>query len=95
LYVSDGLSRKPGEALFYAWENKFIDFARQLGVSNIAFEASELDATPLFERFVDHSNANQVTRPGPRRVRPSIPRSVDSIPARCRPQGEVALGPQH
>jgi len=61
LYVSDGLSRKPGEALFYAWENKFIDFARQLGVSNIAFEASELDATPLFERFVDHSNANQVT----------------------------------
>ena len=61
LYVSDGMSLKPGEELYYAWENKFFDYARNLGVNSIALEASELDATPLFERLVDHSNANQVT----------------------------------
>ena len=61
LYVSDGMALKPGEELFYAWENKFFDYARDLGVANIALEASELDASALFEQLVDHSNSNQVT----------------------------------
>jgi len=61
LYVSDGMSLKPGEELFYAWENKFFDFARDLGVANVALEANELDASNLFEELVDHSNSNQVT----------------------------------
>ena len=60
LYVSGGLTRNPGEALFYAWENKFGNYARGLGV-NVTAEARALNTTPELLRLSRHANANRVT----------------------------------
>ncbi len=60
LYVSGGLARNPGEAMYYAWENKFADYARGIGI-NIPLHARELDTTPLIRDAIRHANANRVT----------------------------------
>ena len=60
LYVSGGLARNPGEALYYAWENKFSSFARELGV-NVTQESRRFDITPELNRLIRHANANRVT----------------------------------
>ena len=60
LYVSGGLARNPGEAMYYAWENKFSDYTRQIGV-NVPMLSRELDTTPLIKDVIRHANANRVT----------------------------------
>ena len=60
LYVSGGLSRNPGEAMYYAWENKFAAFTNTLGV-NVSQRARELDTTPDLLELIRHANANRVT----------------------------------
>ncbi len=60
LYVSGGLARNPGEALYYAWENKFQSYARGLGV-NVTQDSRRLDITPELNRLIRHANANRVT----------------------------------
>ncbi len=60
LYISGGLPRNPGEALFYAWENKFSDYTRGLGV-NVTQESRKFDTTPELNRLIRHANANRVT----------------------------------
>ena len=60
LYVSGGLARNPGEALYQAWDNKFAGFARELGV-NVSQLAREQDTTPILLDLIQHANANRVT----------------------------------
>ncbi len=60
LYVSGGLARNPGEALYRAWENKFAGFSRQLGV-NVSQLARDQDTTPILTDLIQHANANRVT----------------------------------
>lgn len=60
LYVSGGLPRNPGEALYYAWDNKFGTYARGLGV-NVTQEARRFDTTPELNSLIRHANANRVT----------------------------------
>ena len=60
LYVSGGLSRNPGEAMYLAWENKFSEFARTLGV-NVSSRARELDTTPEINKLIRFANSNRVT----------------------------------
>ena len=61
LYLSDGLSMKPGEELFYAWENRFSEFARDLGIGSMSAEATELRTDEYFEDLVAVANASEVT----------------------------------
>ena len=64
IYVSDGLSVRPGEALFQAYETKAMEVGGDsLGGAGgaVLFEAQEFDATGLFEDLGRHANANQVT----------------------------------
>ena len=61
LYVAGGLPRNPGEALFYAWENKFGGaVAAALGV-NVTQESRRYDTTPELNRLIRDANANRVT----------------------------------
>ena len=60
LYVSGGLPRNPGEALYYAWDNKFGAYAAGLGVS-VTQRARELDTGPELLALSRHANANRVT----------------------------------
>jgi VWFA-related protein len=60
LYVSGGLPRNPGEALFYAWDNKFGAYARGLGV-NVTQQSRQFDTTNELNNLIRHANANRVT----------------------------------
>lgn len=63
LYVGGGLSVRPGEALYQAWQNKFgsIGPARGLDMRSSSFEGRREDLTRAFEDLVEHANANRVT----------------------------------
>ena len=56
VYVSDGLSLRPGEALYQAFDNKT---GGQFG--NLGTEAREYDATQLLEELAKVANASRVT----------------------------------
>ncbi len=60
LYVSDGLSMRPGKVMFDSFESKFAGFARELNLGSPYFEGN-LDATDSFRQLVAHANANRVT----------------------------------
>ena len=60
LYVSGGLARHAGEAMFYAWANKFEGFSPYIGV-NVTQRARELDTTAELKELIRHANANRVT----------------------------------
>lgn len=60
LYVSGGLSRNPGEAMYHAWENKFSDFTRTLGI-NVSSQARALDMSPEIGELIRFANSNRVT----------------------------------
>ena len=60
LYVSGGLSRNPGEAMYQAWQNKFSDFTRTLGV-NVSSRSRQLDTTSDILELVRFANSNRVT----------------------------------
>lgn len=62
IYVSDGLSLRPGEALFQAWEAIFREVAGNIGgFSDVQSESRDTDSTALFEDLGRRANANQVT----------------------------------
>ncbi len=61
LYVSDGLSLRPGAALYEAYSRRFEalqDVGAQLRVQS---EAERDDATPQLQDLLDHANAGRVT----------------------------------
>ncbi len=61
LYVSDGLSLKPGEAIYEAYSRRF-EALRSLGANvRIQSEAARDDATPQLIALLDHANASRVT----------------------------------
>ena len=60
LYVSGGLARHAGEALFYAWEGKYSGLEQILGI-DVTLRARQLDTTPEILDLVRHANANRVT----------------------------------
>lgn len=57
VYVSDGLSLHPGEAIFRAYERTSPPAEYQLNLN----EERDYDATPLFERLGRDANASRVT----------------------------------
>jgi VWFA-related protein len=63
LYVGGGLSVRPGEALFQAWQSKFGDLARVRGVGadTSAFDGQREDLTKDFQALIERANANRVT----------------------------------
>lgn len=63
LYVGGGLSTRPGEALFQAWQTKFGTLSRVRGVnvSMSSFDGQREDLSKDFEELVGHANANRVT----------------------------------
>ena len=62
LYVGGGLSVRPGEALFQAWQDKFSNMARtnQIDIPVSNFDGRE-DLSREFQELVEHANANRVT----------------------------------
>ena len=60
VYVSGGLTRNPGEALYYAWERRFPE---QSGVAGAAISqrARQRDTSAELLRLIGHANANRVT----------------------------------
>jgi VWFA-related protein len=62
LYVSGGLSLRPAEALFQAWENKYGgDFNREHQIGTPVQDTFQFDATPVLSGMAERANANRVT----------------------------------
>jgi VWFA-related protein len=59
LVVSGGLAQQPGDALFRVWQNKFARFALRIGATSL--DGSRQDTAHLFDRLVEHANANRIT----------------------------------
>lgn len=59
LYVGGGLPLRPGADLWEAWQNKFKEFAIQLGASPL--EINRGDASRLVQETVDRANAAGIT----------------------------------
>lgn len=59
LYVSGGLSLRPAESLFRAWERKLGALGGRLGTSSL--EAFHQDLTSAFNAMVERANGNRVT----------------------------------
>ena len=59
LVVSGGLSQQPGQDLFRIWQSKFARFALRIGATNL--DSSHQDTARLFDRLVEHANANRIT----------------------------------
>ena len=61
LYVSDGLSLRPGAALYEAYSRRF-EALTDIGADiRVQAEASRDDATPQLQELLDHANASRVT----------------------------------
>ena len=60
LYISGGLERYPGEAMFSVWEGKFRGMEPYLNV-NFNQRKRLLDTTPDVQRLIRHANSNRVT----------------------------------
>ena len=63
LYVGGGLSVRPAEALFQAWQSKFADLGRVRGLDlpTSSLDGRQEDLTREFQDLVEHANANRVT----------------------------------
>ncbi len=63
LYVGGGLSVRPGQALFEAWQSKFGTDARRMGtdITISSFDGLREDLSKDFQDLIEHSNANRVT----------------------------------
>jgi VWFA-related protein len=59
LYVGGGLSLRPGEPFFRAWEKKLGALAGKFGASPL--ESFNNDLTAAFNAMVQHANGNRVT----------------------------------
>jgi|GEM_PF-1519272 VWFA-related protein len=61
IYVSDGLSLRPGQAIWEAFANRFQVLGELGATTNPEAESRSTDATPAFQQLVRHANAQQVT----------------------------------
>lgn len=63
LYAGGGLSLRPGEALFQAWEQKFLAMDSRIldKAAGSRFEGMREDLTDEFQQLVARANANRVT----------------------------------
>lgn len=61
IYVGNGLSTRPGEALMLAWEAKYQDLAPGLTSTSVSQEMVRHDLTPRLRRMTEWANANRVT----------------------------------
>ncbi len=61
LYVSDGLSMRPGEAIYEAYSRRFETLSDVSTRVHIQSEATRDDATPRLQAVLDHANASRVT----------------------------------
>jgi VWFA-related protein len=62
VYVSGGLSLRPAEALFQAWENKYGgDFNREHQIGTPNQDSFQFDATLVLSSLAERANANRVT----------------------------------
>jgi VWFA-related protein len=61
VYVGEGFSERPAEALLQAWYSKFGALAQQFGVIGGQLEAFTRNTTKLVEDVVEQANANLVT----------------------------------
>jgi VWFA-related protein len=59
LYVGGGLSLRPGESLFRAWERKLGQLRTKMGASPL--DTLNSDLTAAFNTMVRHANGNRVT----------------------------------
>lgn len=59
LYVGGGLSLRPGESLFRAWDKKLGQLRTKVGASPL--ETLNNDLTAAFDTMVRHANGNRVT----------------------------------
>jgi VWFA-related protein len=59
LYVGGGLSLRPGESLFRAWDKKLGQLRTKMGASPL--ETLNTDLTADFDTMVRHANGNRVT----------------------------------
>ena len=61
LYVADGLSLRPGEAIYEAYSRRFEALSDVGAKIHGQSEAARDDATPQLEALLDHANASRVT----------------------------------
>ncbi len=61
LYVSDGLSLKPGEAIYEAYSRRFEALSDVGARVHIQAETARDDAAPQLQALLDHANASRVT----------------------------------
>jgi VWFA-related protein len=63
LYLGGGLSVRPGEAIFDAWQSKFAPGGRATGldVNFSSFDGRREDLSKEFDELIEHANANRVT----------------------------------
>ena len=59
LYVGGGLSVRPGQSFFQAWQVKFSSLSNAVGASRL--DGFETDLTHSFEEMAQHANGNRVT----------------------------------
>ena len=59
LYVGGGLSVRPGQAFFEAYQNRFPEISRDVGASPL--DSFQHDLTQFFDQMVEHANGNRVT----------------------------------
>jgi VWFA-related protein len=59
LYVGGGLSLRPGEPLFRAWDRKVGELNSKMGATSL--EAFHNDLTTAFSAMVQHANGNRIT----------------------------------
>ncbi|HVS00225.1 MAG TPA: VWA domain-containing protein [Thermoanaerobaculia bacterium] len=60
LFISGGLSLRPSQAIYDAWEQKFGRVNREEGIAN-RLSTLDNDVTQDFEKLADRANANRVT----------------------------------
>ena len=61
LYIGEGFSERPAEALLQAWNSKFGALAQQFGIITGQLEAFSRNTTPLVDALAEEANANLVT----------------------------------
>lgn len=59
LYVGSGLSVRPGQSFFQAWQSKFASLNKAVG--GAGFDSFETDLTSSFEEMAQHANGNRIT----------------------------------
>ncbi|HEX2223769.1 MAG TPA: VWA domain-containing protein [Thermoanaerobaculia bacterium] len=60
LYVSGGMSLRPAQALFEAYQTKYGDIQRRIGLQ-VTLDAFQTDTTVMFREIGERANANRIT----------------------------------